>query len=128
MAFVIARRRLVDGVRAAVRRPVEPVEAEELDALSAGDVEQEAMDRLERQWVLDLLGVLTPIQRDILTMRFVADLSIREVAEVTGSSQTAVKANQRRALAALRRHLAIDGSEPVDLRAVRATADALGVR
>ncbi len=128
LAFVIARRRLVDGVRAALRRPVQPVDTATLDAIPAGDVEQEAIDQLERRWVLDLLDILTPTQRDIITMRFVADLTIREVADITGSTQTAVKANQRRALASLRRHLDLVTPGSSDPRAVHELVDVFGGR
>ncbi|MEL6983053.1 MAG: sigma-70 family RNA polymerase sigma factor, partial [Actinomycetota bacterium] len=126
LAFVIARRRVIDGFRASARRPVVPMDAAGLDARPAGDVEQEAMDRLERQSVLDLLAVLTPIQRDVLLLRFVSDLSIAEVAEVTATTETAVKANQRRALAALRRHLAASHAGHSDDRTLREMVDVLG--
>ncbi len=106
LAFVIARRRVVDSIRYNVRRPSEPWTAESLDARSVGgDVEQEAMANLDRERVLELLHVLTPIQQDVLTMRLVAGLTTREIATITDTSVTAVKANQRRAVASLRRHL-----------------------
>lgn len=126
LAFVIARRRVIDGFRTSARRPVVPMDAAGLDARPAGDVEQEAMDRLERRWVLELLAILTPIQRDVLLLRFVSDLSIGEVAEVTASTETAVKANQRRALAALRRHLGASDATPDGPRTLREMVDVLG--
>ncbi len=126
LAFVIARRRMIDGLRASARRPVQPLDTASLDATPAGDVEQEAMDRLERRWVIELLAVLTPIQRDVLLLRFVSDLTITEVAEITASTETAVKANQRRALAALRRHLRGAGTDASQDVAFRELADALG--
>lgn len=124
LAFVIARRRMIDGLRASARRPVQPIEAAALETRPAGDVEQEAMDRLERRWVLELLAVLTPIQRDVLLLRFVSDLTVAEVAEITASTETAVKANQRRALAALRRHLT--GADRAPARAFGELVDVLG--
>ncbi len=126
LAFVIARRRLIDGLRASARRPVQPIDTARLEATPAGDVEQEAMDRMERRWVIELLAVLTPIQRDVLLLRFVSDLTITEVAEITASTETAVKANQRRALAALRRHLRGAGTDASQDVAFRELADALG--
>jgi RNA polymerase sigma factor (sigma-70 family) len=47
-----------------------------------------------------LLG-LTPDQREVVTLRFVADLAIEEVARITGRPIGAVKALQHRALRAL---------------------------
>ena len=52
-----------------------------------------------------LLAVLSPDQRDVVLLRIVADLSVEEVARLTGKREGAVKALQHRALAALRRHL-----------------------
>ena len=113
VAFVMARRRLVDEFRAAARRPVEHLDATELGRIAdVGDVEQDAIDRLSLEWVGDLLSVLTPIQRDVLSLRFVSGLTIREVAAITGASETGVKANQRRAVAALRRHLDVELDPP----------------
>jgi len=126
LAFVIARRRMIDGLRASARRPVQPIDTACLDSTPAGDVEQEAMDRMERRWVIELLAVLTPIQRDVLLLRFVSDLTITEVAEITASTETAVKANQRRALAALRRHLAGSDTDPAPDLALRELVDSLG--
>ena len=106
LAFVIARRRVIDSFRSAARRPTDLVDSQTLEGtIVGGDVEQEAIDRLNREWVLGWLALLTPTQRDVLTMRFVSGLTISEVARVTGTTQTGVKANQRRAIAALRRHL-----------------------
>jgi RNA polymerase sigma-70 factor (ECF subfamily) len=44
------------------------------------------------------LGGLTPDQREVVTLRFIADLSIEDVAEVTGRPLGAVKSLQHRAL------------------------------
>ncbi len=112
LAFVIARRRIVDVIRYNTRRPTEPYAPGDLDGRNiGGNVEQEAMSNLDREWLLELLDVLTPIQRDVLTMRIVSGLTVREVADVIDSSETAVKANQRRAISSLRRHLAETGAD-----------------
>jgi len=47
------------------------------------------------------LLALTPDQREVVTLRFVADLSLEDVAAMTGRSVGATKALQHRALAAL---------------------------
>jgi RNA polymerase sigma-70 factor (ECF subfamily) len=44
---------------------------------------------------------LTPDQREVVTLRFVADLPIEEVARITGRPVSAVKSLQHRALRAL---------------------------
>lgn len=54
---------------------------------------------------LHLISRLTPEQRDVLALRIVADLAVDEVARIVGKQPGAVKALQRRGLAALRRIL-----------------------
>ena len=62
---------------------------------------------------MTLLAGLTEEQREVLSLRVVADLTVEQVAEVVGRSAGAVKALQRRALATLRRQ--IEGEEAVPL-------------
>ena len=50
---------------------------------------------------------LTDNQRDVLLLRVIADLSLDEVATLTGRPVGAVKALQHRGLASLRRRLAV---------------------
>jgi RNA polymerase sigma-70 factor (ECF subfamily) len=92
--FTLARNRVIDDARRRSRRPVTtggavpdrpgPDPLEPIDpALVA------AMDRL------------TPDQREVVVLRFVADLPIEAVARITGRTTGAVKALQHRALAQL---------------------------
>ena len=55
---------------------------------------------------------LTPDQREVVTLRFVADLAIEEVARITGRPVGAVKSLQHRALRALASAMSM-GSEPL---------------
>jgi RNA polymerase sigma-70 factor (ECF subfamily) len=48
--------------------------------------------------LVDALGRLTPDQREVVTLRFVADLSLEDVAEVTHRPVGAVKSLQHRGL------------------------------
>lgn len=92
--FAIARRRLVDHHRwHHVRRhtstgdvPHEP---------SADDVPGLDVD------LVDALQQLTPLQREVVILRFVADVPIDDVARIVRRSPGAVKAAQIRALAQL---------------------------
>ena len=56
-----------------------------------------------------MLGTLSEDQREVLLLRVVGDLSIEEVAKAIGKRPGAVKALQRRGLAAIRRELARKG-------------------
>lgn len=108
--FTVAHRRLVDERRHRGRRPVAPAEDEELAAALPPDPgsEPEALANLGTERVLALLDVLTDEQRSALALRFVAGLTLPEVAEVLGRSPNATKALQRRGLRTLRRHLEAD--------------------
>jgi RNA polymerase sigma-70 factor (ECF subfamily) len=101
--LTIAHRRLLDSRRRSSRRVTE-VELEDRDE-PAGDVEQEALDRLASQSFLRSIGRLSPDQRSVLLLRIVGDLTIEEVASVVGKRPGAVKALQRRALARLKKEI-----------------------
>lgn len=108
--FTVAHRRVIDEHRHRARRPVEPADD---DALAAhlpptSGSEPEAMANLGTEQVLRLLDVLTDEQRTALALRFVAGLSLPEVAEVIGRTSNATKALQRRGLRTLRRHLQVE--------------------
>ena len=60
------------------------------------------------------LMLLTPDQREVVTLRFVADLAIEEVARITGRPIGAVKALQHRALRALAATLTTSGTRSGD--------------
>ena len=102
--FSIAHNAAIDDARRRRRRVVET----DLDAVpepAGGDVEADVIVRLAEERVHALLEQISPDQREVLLLRVVADLSVEETAAVVGKSYEAVKALQRRGLAALRRHL-----------------------
>ncbi|MFZ6003710.1 MAG: RNA polymerase sigma factor [Actinomycetota bacterium] len=96
--FTIARNRLIDESRRRRRRPstrAGPVP--DVPARSAEDSFDPAL--------LRALGQLTADQREVVVLRFVADLSLDEVATITKRAPGAVKSMQHRALAQLARIL-----------------------
>ncbi|HEX2851492.1 MAG TPA: RNA polymerase sigma factor [Acidimicrobiales bacterium] len=102
--FTVAHNLVIDERRFAARRQdVRPVEA--VPDVAGGDAEADAFDRLGNDQVRRMLALVSADQRDVLLLRFVADLSLEEVAEATGRTVTAVKALQKRGLDALRRAL-----------------------
>ena len=111
--FTIAHRRMIDGRRRRGRRPVtEPLDGpaapggNDIERAGEGDVEEEALAALDDTWLTETLGVLTTSQREVVLLRVVAQLSVREVAEVLGTREGAVRALQYRGLERLRRHIA----------------------
>jgi RNA polymerase sigma factor (sigma-70 family) len=92
--FAVARFRLLEEQRERQRSEALPLLSPLVDN-SAADVEQSIVERM----VIDeMLDRLTPEQAEILTLRFLDDLSISQTAQKTGRSVSAVKALQRRAL------------------------------
>jgi len=93
--FTIARNRMIDAGRRDRRRP----------ATTGSDVpERPEATRVEPidPELLDALAKLTPDQREVLALRFVADLPLEDVARLTKRSVGATKALQHRALENLR--------------------------
>ena len=104
--FVIARNRMVDEWRRKDRSRVDVVPHELLAAGGgAGDSEQDAMRSIADKRVIETLERLTPDQRDVLFLRYFAQMTVDEVATVIGKRPGAVKALQSRGLAAIRREM-----------------------
>jgi len=76
---------------------------------SAPSAEQAALSRLSAQRVSQLCEQLVPDQRDVLLLRLVGGLTVEQVAAGVGKSPGAVKALQRRGLAATRKLLEREG-------------------
>ncbi|MGH2626426.1 MAG: RNA polymerase sigma factor [Anaerolineales bacterium] len=94
--FSIAHNRLVDDARRRRRRPM-PADSEVPDRPGP-----ERPDAVDPDLVAGL-AALSPDQREVLVLRFVADLPLEAVAKVTGRKVGAVKALQHRGLENLRR-------------------------
>jgi RNA polymerase sigma-70 factor (ECF subfamily) len=108
--FTITRNLLIDERRRAARR-VELVFDDGRANLPepVGNAETDALDALGDERVAELLSVLSPDQREVIALRVIADLSIDQVAAITGRGYEAVKALHRRGLAALQRALEREG-------------------
>jgi RNA polymerase sigma-70 factor (ECF subfamily) len=93
--FTIAHHRVVDARRRAARRSV-AVSLDDADGAASYDAHpvDEFMDP-------ELVRALDHLQRDVVVLRFVADLSLEQVARLVRRSTGAVKALQHRALARL---------------------------
>jgi RNA polymerase sigma factor (sigma-70 family) len=107
--FTIAHHRLIDARRHSARRPVElsPEPPEPMER--AEDAADEALTRIGNEEVQRILSLLSTDQRTVLLLRVVADMSIEDVATAVGKRPGAVKALQRRGLAAVKRELGRKG-------------------
>lgn len=107
--FTLAHHRMIDAHRHHFARPFDPTDADVLAAaLPSESWEQHTVDHMGSAEVDLLLEATSRDQRDVLLLRYVADLSLHEVAEVLGKEYNAVKALHRRGMNALRAH--IDGN------------------
>jgi RNA polymerase sigma-70 factor (ECF subfamily) len=107
--FTIAHHRLIDARRHSARRPVElsPEPPEPVER--ADDAADEALAKIGAEEVQRVLGELSDDQRAVLLLRVIGDLSIEDVAKAVGKRPGAVKALQRRGLAAIKRELTRKG-------------------
>lgn len=96
--FAIARNRVIDAHR---RRAVRPVSVGVPVPEQASPEPEAPVDPA----LVAALQQLTEEQREVVVLRFVADLSLEEVAELTGRSAGAVKSMQHRAVTQLGRIL-----------------------
>ena len=111
--LTIAHHRLIDDTRHRARRPVEPAGAAVLESRGpTADSEQEGLEAVERREVQEVIGALTADQQGVLLLRILGDLTVEETAAVLGKRPNAVKALQRRGLAAIEKRLAGQGRNP----------------
>lgn len=100
LIFSIAHARVVDAARRRNARPqameFQP-DRHDRAAASAEDIVVGPGDST----VLEALETLTDDQRDVISLRVIADLSVEQTAEVLGRSEGSVKQLQRRGLLAL---------------------------
>jgi RNA polymerase sigma-70 factor (ECF subfamily) len=107
--FVIAHHRMVDDRRRKIRHPQTSLRLELLEGQSHGNVEREAMDNLGTDAVQAIIDRCVPDQREVLLLRVIGGLTLAETAEVVGKSLGAVKALQRRGVAAISREFSREG-------------------
>ena len=94
--FVIAYERLMGEKRSSKGRARSVL----ADQFAASDISEEVRSAFE---------ALTPAQRDVLSLRIVAGLTVEQTAEVIDLTVGSVKTLQRRGLAKAHGHMALEG-------------------
>jgi RNA polymerase sigma-70 factor (ECF subfamily) len=115
--FRLARNTVIDFVR--TRHDHTGLEA--ISERTADDAAPETLvaTRQDLAEVREALGQLTDEQREAIALRFFAGLSAREAAVAMGKQEGTVRGLQFRAIAALRRQLAIDDVDDAALVPLR---------
>ena len=105
--YRIAHNHVVDHFRS--ERPCISLDREISDDVeilgNIADCEQEAVRHLTEQEVLDLISHLPPQQKQLIILKFIEGLDNREIEQITGKSQGAMRVMQMRTLATLRQKL-----------------------
>lgn len=110
--FMIAHHRLIDERRHLNRRPVVHAEETVLDlaAPPGRSAESEALEKVSEDELMGVLGNLPSAQREVVSLRFVADFGVTEIARIIGKKPGAVRALLRRALGRLEKNLGQGGT------------------
>jgi len=112
--YRIAHNLLVDRYRRSGRNAVELTE-QVRDSSPQADPATMAQSSEDRRRLLEAIKRLTPEQQQVITMRFVDNLDVEEIARLTRRRPGAIHSMQHRALASLYRLL-----EPEEVEARRA--------
>lgn len=101
--FTIANRTLVDHYRQSkvTSVPLEAIVEELLDP--ATNLEENAINQEQLRQILRSIEGLSKDQKEIFYLRFIADLRYKEIAQVTGKGESAVKMTTHRVIDDIRR-------------------------
>ena len=102
--LTIARRLLLDRRRARWRR-AEEVPIGDADAATGYDALDALVARESERQVAAAIASLTPMQREVFTLRVNEGLSYREIAELVGSTEGAARVHYHNATRAVKERL-----------------------
>jgi RNA polymerase sigma-70 factor (ECF subfamily) len=103
--FRIAHNQIVDHLRKQTRMKEAALDDSNVTSVGEADPAFMAEQDLEIEQLLDSVEKLSPAQREVISLRFGAELSIAEAARVLGKSPGTVKALQYNGIVALRKML-----------------------
>ena len=119
--FQIARNSLSNERRRGRRHPQAPLDAA-LEIPAHDDVPQTAARNAEVAQALAAIDDLPSDRRRALVLRFVNELSTREISQIMGRSETATRVLIHRSLQSVARHLGRRASKPAHEKAERSRA------
>ena len=102
--YRIAHNHVIDELRSR-RKQMVSLETEIEIATEVAEPQQEMERGLAEQGMLRLISCLPQKQKQVIILKFVEGLDNREIGQITGKSQGAIRISQMRALTALRQRL-----------------------
>ncbi|MDD5099158.1 MAG: RNA polymerase sigma factor, partial [Candidatus Colwellbacteria bacterium] len=105
--YRIARNVVIDKYRRT--KPTVDLDEDLIEITSHLDLEQKIDIKNDVRKIFDAINKLKEIEKDTVIMRFVEDLSIKEVSESLGKSEGAVKLIQHRAIEKIRKIMEDNG-------------------
>ena len=109
--FTIAHRRLVEVLRREKGRTTVPLDDTALSRI-VGDAEADAMESMSSKEAISRIASLPPAQAEVVLLRVIADLSVKDVAAIMGRGETAIRSLQLRALRRLARETSREPATP----------------
>lgn len=99
--YMIARNKVIDYYRSAKQHTsLHEAITDEREA-----IEDTVLNKLEIERIRQSLGLLTEDQQEVIVLKFIDDVSTREIATILGKREDAVRALQSRAIKELKRIL-----------------------
>ena len=102
--YRIAHNHVIDNLRS--QRKYLSADMEALAEVSSPELGEEG--KLERQEMLEVISDLPQNQKQVIILKFIEGLGNREIGQIMGKSQGAIRVLQMRALASLRERLSVE--------------------
>lgn len=101
LLYRIARNSIIDFYRARANKPEVAIN-EEMEIGDSGKWYQELEQKIDAQKIIAAIKKLKQEYQEILTLKYVDELEVKEIAEITNKGQIAVRVTMHRALKKLK--------------------------
>ncbi len=105
LLYQIARNSIIDLYRSKARNP-EFLLTEEMEIGDHGEWSKKMSDEIDNRELLESIKKLKQEYQEIVTLRFIEQLSLQEIGQITGKSMVTVRVTLHRAIAKLKSLLA----------------------
>jgi RNA polymerase sigma-70 factor (ECF subfamily) len=98
LLFRMATNLIIDSYRRKKSISLDALIDDGYDSTDDNKSQRQAFDAAEHRLVIEALNLLEPDQRDLLSLRYIDDLSVQEIALMTGERENTVSVRIHRAL------------------------------